>query len=204
MAKWIKPFPDSKITGHYGTMSEYRKKNGMQAHSGTDWAMPGGTPIPAITDGTIKLIQFSKILGWVVVQTGYDVATKKTKYIGYCHLYCDKHKDKCKGADSGCTTPTAKIAIGQKVEAGKTFGIRVSTSGSASSGNHLHATLGNTLKSVFGSTSQKEDLYAFIQQQGKSAAPKQANAQAPAVVESKVVEQGKIVYACPHCKKELK
>ena len=64
---WLKPFPDKQITGHYGTMSAYRKKHGMQPHSGTDWAGRSGTLIPSITDGEIVLIQYSKILGWVVV-----------------------------------------------------------------------------------------------------------------------------------------
>jgi murein DD-endopeptidase MepM/ murein hydrolase activator NlpD len=50
MAEWIAPFADSRITGHYGTMSEYRKRNKMQPHSGTDWAVRAGTLIPAITD----------------------------------------------------------------------------------------------------------------------------------------------------------
>ena len=35
------PFPENSITGEYGTMSAYRKKNGLQAHSGTDWAPAG-------------------------------------------------------------------------------------------------------------------------------------------------------------------
>lgn len=207
MGKWVMPFPQSKITGHYGTLSAYRKKMGMQAHSGTDWAMPSKTLIPAITDGTIKLIQFSKILGWVVVQTGWDVKAKKTKYIGYCHLWCDKHGAKCGGPSAGCKSPSTSFKLGQKVKVGEKFGIRVSTTGSASTGNHLHATLGNSVKSVFGTTAQKEDLYRFIQSQSKGEAPKQANPQTKAVVESgtktQVAPATKIVYACPHCKKEL-
>jgi hypothetical protein len=31
---WRLPYPDKYITGHYGTMSDFRRKNGMQAHSG--------------------------------------------------------------------------------------------------------------------------------------------------------------------------
>ncbi len=69
---WILPFPDSQITGHYGTLSDYRRKMKMQAHSGTDWAQKTGTLIPAIAEGEIKLIQWSKILGWVVVQSAKD------------------------------------------------------------------------------------------------------------------------------------
>jgi murein DD-endopeptidase MepM/ murein hydrolase activator NlpD len=76
------PFPSNKVTGHFGTLSEYRRKNGLQPHSGTDWAMPEGTPIPAIAKGTIKLIQWSKVLGWVVVQTAMD-KEGKIWYLGY-------------------------------------------------------------------------------------------------------------------------
>lgn len=211
MAKWIQPFPESKITGHYGTLSEYRKRKGMQPHSGTDWAMRAGTLIPAITSGTVKLIQYSKILGWVVVQTGWDEKKKKTKYIGYCHLYCSFHGAECKGPAQGCKTPLKSTKVGDKVEVGQKY-LRVGNSGSATTGAHLHATLGNTLKSVFSVTSAKEDLYRFIQSQSEGPAPKQAPKKTQAVVEPKVkakntqsvAEKAKIVYACPHCKKELK
>ncbi len=83
---WIKPFPDKAITGHYGTLSEYRRKNGMQPHSGTDWAAKAGTPIPAIANGTIVGIFESKILGHVLVQRVMD-KNKKVLFIGYCHLH---------------------------------------------------------------------------------------------------------------------
>ena len=201
MAEWIMPFPDSKITGHYGTLSEYRKRKGMQPHSGTDWAAKAGTLIPAITSGTVKLIQYSKILGWVVVQTGWDAEAKKTKYIGYCHLYCSFHGAECKGPSAGCGSPLKSTKVGDKVEVGQKY-LRVGNSGSATTGAHLHATLGNTLKSVFGVTAAKEDLYRFIQSKSKRPTPKQETPKAKPVVESKV--ETKIIYACPHCKKELK
>lgn len=75
---WLMPFPDSSITGHYGTLSAYRKSKGMQPHSGTDWAQKDGTLIPSITDGEIVLIQWSKILGWVIV-VKVEEATEKPK-----------------------------------------------------------------------------------------------------------------------------
>jgi len=64
---WNMPFAESTITGHYGTISAYRKAKGMQPHSGTDWGVRANTLIPSITNGEICLIQYSKILGWVVV-----------------------------------------------------------------------------------------------------------------------------------------
>jgi murein DD-endopeptidase MepM/ murein hydrolase activator NlpD len=139
------PFPEKKITGEYGTMSEFRKKNNMQAHSGTDWAMPEGTKIPAIAKGTVKLVQFSKILGWVLVQSAMD-KEGKLWYIGYCHLKAE---------------PT--LEVGAKLAVGDSVGL-VGNTGSASSGPHLHATLGKGVKDVFGPTSSKSDLKKAIKE----------------------------------------
>ena len=142
---WKLPFPDKKITGHYGTMSEFRRKNNMQAHSGTDWAMPAGTPIPAIAKGTIKYVGESKVLGHVIVQSAMS-KDGKIWYIGYCHL----HK-----------VPTLKV--GDKVAQGDVIGL-VGNTGSASSGPHLHATLSRKVKGVFGPTAEKADLYKAIKE----------------------------------------
>lgn len=161
---WIMPFPEKAITGEYGTMSDYRRKKGMQAHSGTDWAPAGSrngkTLIPAIANGTIKLTQFSKILGWVVVQTAAD-KDGKIWYIGYCHLKCNKCGINCKGGHDA--SQAFKIKVGDKVKAGDTsHGLTCGTSGLASSGVHLHATLGKTVKAVFGMTRDKYDLKKAI------------------------------------------
>ena len=138
------PFDWKKITGRFGTLSEYRKANGMQPHSGVDWAMPEGTPIPAIAQGTIVLQQFSKVLGNVTVQR---VMSKEGKlwYVGYCHL-------KAEG-----------LQAGTKVQEGDTIGF-VGNTGSASSGAHLHLTVSDKLKGVFGMTSDKIDPIAFIKE----------------------------------------
>lgn len=197
---WIFPFPDSKITGHYGTLSAYRKAKGMQPHSGTDWAGKAGTLIPAIASGEVVLIQFSKVLGWVVVQTAKDDKAK-TKFIGYCHLYCSYHGAKCNGPSAGCKSPLKSTKVGDKVIVGQKY-LRLGNSGSATTGPHLHATLGNSVKAVFGVTSQKEDLYKFIQKMQAAEAKSE-----PPIVEAPVQvvapTETKIVYACPHCKKEL-
>jgi murein DD-endopeptidase MepM/ murein hydrolase activator NlpD len=161
---WIMPFPEKAITGEYGTMSEYRRKNNMQAHSGTDWAPAGSnkgkTPVPAVARGTVKLVQWSNVLGWVLVQSAMD-KDKKVWYIGYCHL-----KDE------------PKLKVGDKLAAGDAVGI-MGTTGSASSGIHLHATASSTVKGVFGPTSIKVDLKKLIlANQGAAPAPK-ATAPAP-------------------------
>lgn len=140
---WKLPFPDKNITGHYGTLSEFRRAKGLQPHSGTDWAVKGGTPIPAIANGTIAFVGESKILGHVIVQRAMS-KDKKIWFIGYCHLQ---------------KAPTLKV--GDKIKRGATIGL-VGTTGSASSGNHLHATASRLVKGVFGVTSDKVDLYKLI------------------------------------------
>jgi len=85
LSDWRLVYDAKYITAHYGEMSAYRKANGMQPHSGTDWARPLGTRIPAIAKGTIRLVQYSDVLGWVVVQTAMD-KDGIIWYLGYCHM----------------------------------------------------------------------------------------------------------------------
>ena len=163
VSDWRMPYPEKYITGHYGTLSDFRKARGMQPHSGTDWARPRGTRIPAIAKGTIRLIQFSKVLGWVVVQTAMD-KDGKVWYIGYCHM------DNRPGYE-----------VGQKLVKGQTVGLVGNTG--MSSGPHLHATASRTLKGVFGVTSAKVDLYKLILENDKRTQTKQADKKTQAVVE---------------------
>ncbi len=136
------PFEPKYITGRFGTLSEYRRKNGMQAHSGVDWARPEGTPIPAVGNGTIVLQQWSDVLGNVSVQRIMGV-DKKLYYVGYCHL-----------AEPG-------LEVGTKVKEGDPIG-KVGNTGSASSGPHLHLTVSKEIKGVFGPTSVKQDGIEWI------------------------------------------
>ena len=145
MRPFMFPFPDKQLTGHFGKV---RRIKGVPTtpHRGTDWKAKEGTPIPAVSAGTVRLVQWSNVLGWVLVQTvmGND---GKVMFIGYCHL-----KSK----------PT--LMVGQKVAMGDTIGL-VGSTGSASSGPHLHATLSPALKGVFSGTVL--DLYIYIQEQLK-------------------------------------
>jgi len=136
------PFSYKKITGRFGTLSEYRRRNNMQPHSGVDFAIPQGTPIPAIANGTVVLNQFSKVLGHVLVQRvmGKDGLLY---FVGYCHL-------KAEG-----------LKTGTKVKLGEPIGL-VGNTGSASTGAHLHMTVSKELKGVFGPTSVKIDPIQFI------------------------------------------
>jgi murein DD-endopeptidase MepM/ murein hydrolase activator NlpD len=179
------PFPEKTITGEYGTLSAYRRKMKMQPHSGTDWAPPGSnrgkTLIPAIADGTIRLVQWSAVLGWVVVQTA---ASKDGKiwFIGYCHLACKKCGINCKGAHG--PEIALSVKVGDKVTAGDvSHGMTIGNTGNASSGAHLHATLGKAVKDVFGPTTAKSDLKkAILANGGGAVAPKVDKKTAKAII----------------------
>jgi murein DD-endopeptidase MepM/ murein hydrolase activator NlpD len=177
MAEFMFPFPDSALTGHFGKVRRIKGKD-TSPHRGTDWAAKRGTPIPAVSDGTVKLVQYSKVLGWVLVQTVYG-KDRKTKYVGYCHM-------KIK--------PTLKV--GAKLKTGQTIGL-VDTEG-YSTGPHLHATLSTTVKGVFYGTVL--DLYKYLSENIEKPL---ASAVQPKKIE-KPIKITTIVYACPHCKKELK
>lgn len=176
---WLMPFPESAITGEYGTMSAFRRQNNMQPHSGTDWAPSGSnkgrTGIPSIAAGTIKLIQWSDVLGWVIVQTAM-AKDKKVWYLGYSHISCNNHGMNCRGPRvEGPHAPINKT-VGTKVEAGQLMAY-IGNTGSGSSGSHLHGTASRTLKGVFGATSAKVDLKKLI--------------------------EANLVEICPCCKREL-
>jgi murein DD-endopeptidase MepM/ murein hydrolase activator NlpD len=177
MAEFMFPFPDSALTGHFGKVRTIKGKK-TSPHRGTDWGVKRGTPIPAVSEGSVKLVQYSKVLGWVLVQTVYG-NDKKTRYVGYCHM-------KIK--------PTLKV--GARLKMGQTIGL-VDTEG-YSTGPHLHATLSDSLKGVFYGTVY--DLYKYLSDNVKKPAESKPE---PKKIE-KAVKTPPVVYACPHCKKELK
>jgi murein DD-endopeptidase MepM/ murein hydrolase activator NlpD len=177
MATFIMPFPEKCLTGHFGKIRTIRGKK-TSPHRGTDWAVPIGTPLPAISSGTVKQIQFSKVLGWTLTHTVYG-RDKKTLYVSYCHM--DKK-------------PTLKV--GDRVKTGQIIGLSGNTG--MSSGPHVHITLSPTLKGVF--YGQVLDVYKYLL----------FNIEKPVAVKpqpkkiEKPIKITTIVYACPHCKKELK
>ena len=147
------PFDPKFITGTFGSLSETRKKLGLPPHSGLDFGVKEFEPIPAIGKGTVKINQFSKVLGFVLVHTvwGKDPETGKEGvfYAGYSHL--------AKASDLAIDS---KIEEGQII--GKVGGGKNSPSGSASSGAHLHLTISKELKGIFGPIGAKMDPVAFI------------------------------------------
>lgn len=85
-------------------------------------------------------------------------ANSLTQYIGYSHLHCFKHGAECPG---GHDTPITASKVGTKLKKGQKF-LKVGNSGSATTAGHLHGTLSNSIKGVFGITSQKQDLFKAI------------------------------------------
>jgi hypothetical protein len=161
--------------------------------------------IPAVAAGKIELLQWSNVLGWVIVQSATDVNTKKTVYIGYSHISCGKHGVNCKGpAVEGAHVPIQK-KVGHVLKEGDDLAIMGNT-GSATSGVHLHLTISKTLKGVFGATSAKFDFVEWVKTQGVPAKKPASKPVASKPVAEKPIVTPKptIVYACPHCKKELK
>lgn len=131
MAKWVMPLAKYKYGPLFGVVDSWHP-NG---HRGTDYnGFPKGTKLFAVSRGTIVMNKFSKVLGNIVV---LKVATlikgeRKAVFFGYCHL--DK---------------PSPLAIGTVVNAGDVIGA-AGTTGSASSGVHLHLTLGFDANAVIG------------------------------------------------------
>ena len=120
------PFPKKTITSRFGTTARR-----LTAHRGLDYAPKEGTRIPAVADGTIQTNKWSRVLGWVVVQSAWDHIKGRTVFIGYCHLQ-----------------EQPKLKVGDRVKEGQTIG-KVGNTGSASKGAHLHLTIGPKVNSVF-------------------------------------------------------
>lgn len=201
MAEWQKPFADKTITGHFGKVRTFRGAP-TNPHRGTDWAPGAEKVIPNISAGEIALIKWSNIMGWgVIIQTDDKDKDGKPWFIGYHHLHCAKHGINCKGPKvHGEHSPFLSSKVGDRKEMGDPVG-RIGNTGSASSGPHGHFTLAKTVTGAW--NGKVYDLYAKIEAELKSAkpAPKPPKPETqPAAVKTETVT----VYACPHCKEELK
>lgn len=106
---WRQPFPDSTLTGHFGKIRTF-KGAPSNPHRGTDWAPGADKVIPNITAGKVALIQWSNILGWVLVIQADD----KPWFVGYCHLSCSTHGINCKGPAQKCSTPFKSTKVGHQ------------------------------------------------------------------------------------------
>jgi murein DD-endopeptidase MepM/ murein hydrolase activator NlpD len=153
---WQLPFP--VVFDEFGSLSPERKKLTGKPHRGCDYngldpktkkkiyKFGKGTPLPAINDGVISQNYWSDILGWVVelkvaAPWGKERKTKPL-YFMYCHL--DKQ---------------SPLKVGTKVASGDSVG-GAGTTGSASSGVHLHFALSDTTKG--GAIGKVFDAHAYL------------------------------------------
>lgn len=129
---WRHPFPKRTITSRFGDTA-----NRNSPHRGLDYAPGSHEIIPAVKGGRVVDIFYSSCLGWVceVKENEHDV------FIGYAHLYCNKHRDiNCDGSDhNDGSTCMKSLKVGDSVDTGQPVG-RVGTSGTCSTGPHLHLT----------------------------------------------------------------
>lgn len=126
-AVYIEPFAAKFRGDDFGNLAAYR--NG-RPHRGQDWHPAEKSPIPAITDGTVFVNAWSDVLGWFVIQSAKD---------GYWVLYAHLAKQ-------------SDLKVQEKVQVGKTViglvgGGKNTPSGSASTGAHLHLSIGKANKS---------------------------------------------------------
>ena len=149
---------------NYGPLFGVKDKWHPNGHRGVDYnGFKGGTPYYAVNDGVIVLNKWSDVLGNVVVlQTG-------KQFWGYCHM--DK---------------PSPLKVGTKVASGDVVGT-AGTTGSASSGVHLHLTLSLVKEGVFGGKVYDADAFLKKAIAGQKAAAAKAAA-APAAPVAPVVE----------------
>ena len=180
------PFP--KVADPFGSHSAQRKAMGLGPHRGVDYnknkdgkPLKAGTPLPAVGDGEITLNKWTDVLGWVI-----ELKVGK-HYFLYCHM--DKQ---------------SPLKVGTKVKSGDSVG-GAGTTGSASSGVHLHFTLSTV--SGGGITGKVYDAHAFLvkmiaeeniakKKAAKAAKEKPSVASTPA--------QAVAPKICETCKQEIK
>lgn len=145
MSEWLLPFPDKMLADPFGSHSAARKNMGLGPHRGVDWnGMKKGAALKAVHAGVISANYWSDVLGWVVELKikGPWQSDVKDIFFMYCHL--DKQ---------------SPLKVGSKVVCGDVVGA-AGTSGSASSGIHLHFTMSLTSKG--GTLGKVFDAHAYL------------------------------------------
>lgn len=132
----IDPFP-----GRYDASDPFGSYAGGRAypHTGSDWGVARGTPIPAIGSGTVVRKAWSGGNGHTVTVALPDG-----------HYYACLHMD-----------VPAVVEVGDAVDLGQTLGY-VGDTGTNSRGAHLHVTVSDSAEAYLGLGS-KIDPWAFIQ-----------------------------------------
>ncbi|MDB4943470.1 MAG: family peptidase [Labilithrix sp.] len=127
------PFSNPDLADGWGST-----KGRAHPHRGVDFPQPSGKAIPSVAAGTVAVITKTSCLGNVVVVKHAD-----GMYSGYAHM---REKSSKK--------------VGEKISRGETLG-HIGTTGTCTTGNHLHLTLGPAKTSV--SYGKTVDPYKYIQ-----------------------------------------
>jgi len=122
---YIEPFAPKFRGDEFGNLAPYR--NG-RPHRGQDWHPAELSPIPAITDGTVFVNTWTDVLGWILIHSAKD-----GHFVLYAHL-----------AEASPLKKDTKVKAGDII--GKVGGGK-HKSGSASTGAHLHLSIGKANKS---------------------------------------------------------
>lgn len=123
--QYFEPFSPKVRGDEFGNLAPYR--NG-RPHRGQDWHPVELSAIKAITSGTVFVNEWTDVLGWIVIHSAKD-----GHWVLYAHLA--KQSDLKKGD---------KVVGGETV-IGKVGGGKYK-SGSASTGAHLHLSIGKANK----------------------------------------------------------
>ena len=135
MTKYVEPFSPKLRGDEFGNLAPYR--NG-RPHRGQDWAAKELSPIKASASGTVFASEWSDVLGWYVTYSAVLTDNKgKVHNVFIQDAHLAKKSDLVKGD---------KVVAGVTV-IGKVGGGKNTPSGSASTGAHLHQTIGKANKS---------------------------------------------------------
>ena len=133
MTTYIEPFPASTRNDEFGNLAPYR--NG-RPHRGQDWSAKELSPIKASGTGTVFASEWSDVLGWYVTYSSILVDNKgETHNVFIQDAHLAAKSDLVKG-----DKVVAGVTVVGKVGGGKY------KSGSASTGAHLHQTIGKANK----------------------------------------------------------
>ena len=134
MSKYVEPFSPKLRNDEFGNLAPYR--NG-RPHRGQDWSPKELSPIKASGTGTVFASEWSDVLGWYVTYSAVLTDNKgKVHNVFIQDAHLAKKSDLVKG-----DKVVAGVTVIGKVGGGKY------KSGSASTGAHLHQTIGKANKS---------------------------------------------------------
>jgi peptidoglycan hydrolase-like protein with peptidoglycan-binding domain len=132
----IDPFPGKyDASDPFGSLG-YGRKNG---HTGSDWIVPAGSPVPAIGDGVVVA------KGWHDGNGNYVAVRLEDGHVfAYLHLQT-----------------AASVNVGDRVTRGQ-FIAKSGNTGTNSQGAHLHITISDSVQAYVG-LGNKVNPYEFIQ-----------------------------------------